>query len=56
MWKCIDCNINFEFPEIKRPDAGLVSGVGILGLRKVKPVRFCPECFSTRIERDGKEK
>ena len=55
MWKCGDCDSNFEFPEIKRPDAGLVSGVGILGLKKVNPVRFCPECLSTKIERERKE-
>lgn len=54
MWKCMDCNINFEFPEIKRPDAGLVSGIDILGFRKVKSIRFCPECLSTRIERSSK--
>ena len=55
MWKCGDCGSNFEFPEIKRPDAGHVLGVGILGLKKVNPVRFCPECLSTKIERKGKE-
>ncbi len=55
MWKCMGCGGEFEFPEIKRPDAGHVSGVGILGLRKMKPVSFCPDCLSTKIEREVKE-
>lgn len=55
MWKCRDCGSNFEFPEVKRPDAGLVSGVGILGLRKLNPVNFCPDCLSTKIELERKE-
>lgn len=55
MWECRDCGRKFQFPEIKRPDAGLVSGIGILGLRKVNPVSFCPICLSTKIERKGKE-
>lgn len=54
MWKCMNCNIEFEFPEIKKPDAGLVFGVDILGLRKIEPVKFCPKCLSTRINQSGK--
>lgn len=50
MWKCCDCNSNFDIPETKRPDAGLVPGHGILGTVKLSPVRFCPVCLSTRIE------
>jgi hypothetical protein len=52
MWKCNTCNSDFEFPEIKIPDAGLVSGIGILGLRKVKQIKFCPECMSTKIYKE----
>ena len=55
MWKCMDCNIIFEFPEIKRPDAGPVSGIDILGLRKVKAIKFCHDCLSTRIERSNEK-
>lgn len=55
MWKCRDCGSDFEFPEIKRLDAGHVSGVGILGLIKENPVNFCPDCLSTKIKRKGKE-
>ena len=51
MWKYKDCGSNFDFPEIKRTDAGHVSGIGILGLRKTDSVKFCPECFSVKIER-----
>jgi hypothetical protein len=50
MWRCKECDSSFDFPEIKRPDAGMISGEGILGLRKVEPVRFCPECLSTKID------
>lgn len=50
MWHCNDCGSSFDFPEIKMPDAGMVSGEGILGLRKAEPVRFCPECLSTKID------
>ncbi len=50
MWICESCNEIFEFPEIKRPDAGLVSGIGILGYGKLKPVKFCPVCLSTYIK------
>lgn len=45
MWKCMDCNIDFEFPEIKRPDAGLVSGIDILGFRKVKSLKFALSAY-----------
>ncbi len=55
MWKCGHCNTEFEFPEIKKPDAGLVFGVGILGLRKMEPVKFCPSCLSTMIKQCGKD-
>lgn len=51
MWKCHQCKNEFLFPEIKRSDAGLVNGEGILGLRKMDPVSFCPECMSTDIEK-----
>lgn len=50
-----DCDVNFEFPKIKRPDVGLVSGIDILGLRKVILIKFCPECLSTRIESSSKK-
>lgn len=55
MWKCLNCSSNFKFPEIKRPDAGHVSGVGILGMKKFYPVKFCPKCLSTKIERNVEE-
>lgn len=51
MWHCSECGSSFDCPEIKKPDAGMVSCEGILGLRKIKPVMFCPECLSTEIER-----
>lgn len=54
MWKCNQCKKQFLFPEIKRPDAGLVRGEGILGFRKMEPVQFCPECMSTDIEKVAK--
>jgi len=28
----------------------MVSGEGILGLRKIDPVKFCPECLSVKIK------
>lgn len=52
MWKCNQCQKEFAFPEIKRPDAGLVRGEGILGFRKMEPVSFCPECMSTNIQKE----
>lgn len=55
MWKCRECGSNFEFPEIKCPDAGPVLRTGILGIIKADSVRFCPDCLSTKIEREGKE-
>lgn len=51
MWTCKDCQNSFAFPEIKRPDAGLVMGKGILGGTELKPIRFCPECLSIRIKK-----
>ena len=51
MWHCSDCGNNFDFPEVKKPDAGMVPCDGILGLRKIDPVMFCPECFSTKIQK-----
>ena len=56
MWKCKDCNTQFDFPEIKRPDVGLVSCEGILGFRNMNPVKFCPECFSTHIRQQESTK
>ena len=50
MYLCKECNLEFPFPEVKRPDAGLVKGEGILGLRNIDPVKFCPECLSVNIE------
>ena len=51
MWHCRDCDSNFDFPEVKMLDAGMVSGEGILGLRKIVPVKFCPECLSTKLRK-----
>lgn len=52
MWKCMNCSVDFDFPEIKLPDAGMVSGVGILGMQRIEPVKFCPECLSTKIKKE----
>lgn len=52
MYKCNKCKSEFMHPEVKRPDVGLVIGVGILGFRKMEPVSFCPECMSTDIEEE----
>ena len=35
------------FPEIKKPDAGMV--IGILGLQEMDTIKFCPECLSAQI-------
>lgn len=51
MYKCNDCKQPFYYPKVKRPDAGLVNGNGILGLRVVEPIKFCPHCLSTKIEK-----
>lgn len=51
MYKCNECKSKFYYPEVKRPDAGLVNGKGILGLRVIKPIKFCPECLSVNIEK-----
>lgn len=56
MYKCEKCKSEFPFPEVKRPDAGLTKGDGILGYRKMEPVKFCPECFSTKIKKMEVEK
>lgn len=56
MYKCKKCEEVFPFPEIKRPCAGHVRGEGILGFRKMEPVKFCPECLSTDIEQIGVKK
>ena len=46
---CMNCKAEFDAPEVKRPDAGITNGIGILGMEKMDPVKFCPECFSTKI-------
>ena len=51
MYECMDCKSEFDTPEVKRPDAGITNGIGILGMRKMDPVKFCPKCFSTKIEK-----
>lgn len=48
-YECTNCNSEFDVPEVKMPDAGFTSGEGILGMKKNNPVKFCPECFSTKI-------
>ena len=50
MYRCDSCKEEFRHPEIKMPDTGLVRGEGILGMAKLDPVKFCPECLSTQIE------
>ncbi len=47
MWECKKCRERFLWPEIKKPDAGMTTG--ILGLEEMKPMKFCPECLSTQI-------
>lgn len=56
MYKCNKCESEFIFPEVKKPDVGLVKGEGILGLRTIVPVAFCPECLSVNIEEVEEEK
>lgn len=56
MYECEVCKSEFPFPEVKRPDAGMVSGEGILGIRKIEPVKFCPECLSVKIKEVREEK
>ena len=51
MYKCKHCNKEFPHPEVKRPDAGLVNGKGILGLRVIEPIKFCPRCLSIDVEK-----
>ncbi|WP_310605077.1 hypothetical protein [Anaerosporobacter sp.] len=46
---CKNCNEKFDIPETKRPDAGHVITPYELRYNKVKPVQFCPYCFSTNI-------
>lgn len=52
MWTCNNCKINFYFPVEKKPDAGFTHPVGILGMRTIEPVKFCPGCMSTNIEKE----
>ena len=54
MYKCKNCNFDFQFPEVKLPDAGMP--YGILGKRKMREIRFCPECMSVDIEKVEVEK
>lgn len=51
MYKCNHCISEFQHPEIKRPDAGCVNGIDIFGNRNMQPVKFCPVCLSTKIEK-----
>lgn len=53
-YECKNCNSEFDVPEVKMPDAGFTNGIGILGMKKMDPVKFCPECFSTKIEEVNK--
>lgn len=54
MWECKKCRERFLWPEIKKPDAGMTTG--ILGLEEMKPMKFCPECLSTQINAAEEEK
>nr|DAR82852.1 MAG TPA: RUBREDOXIN REDUCTASE, RUBREDOXIN 2 DEGRADATION, IRON-SULFUR PROTEIN, OXIDOREDUCTASE [Caudoviricetes sp.] len=54
MYKCNKCNEQFEHPEVKLPDAGMP--YGILGRRKIREIRFCPECMSVNIEKEEVKK
>jgi hypothetical protein len=54
MYQCNKCNSEFMFPEVKLPDAGMP--YGILGRRKLREVKFCPECMSVNIEKVEVEK
>lgn len=54
MYKCNKCKSEFMFPEVKLPDAGMP--YGILGKRKMREIRFCPECMSVDIEKVEVEK
>ena len=51
-YHCCACGSKFTTPEYKKPDAGFTFQDGILGLRTMDPVAFCPECLSTKIKRE----
>ena len=49
MWKCKKCKKIFSFPIVRKPDAEFTYPTGILGMRTIEPVKFCPHCESTKI-------
>lgn len=52
MFKCLECGNIFDSPEIKRPDAGHTVMPYEILLHEISPLRLCPACMSSRIEKE----
>lgn len=51
VYHCNICKSAFDFPEIKRPDAGTLFAMDIHGNKNSGIVNFCPKCYSTDIQK-----
>ena len=51
MYKCLNCYNFFDTPEVKKPDAGHVLTPYDFRSDRVEPIRFCPVCMTTNIEK-----